>query len=215
MKTEVIMYRPFLNFTVRQYHKSAFMNCNDALAAVNEVRLSKGLAEKRLDKFFENDHSEYLTALCKYLNSEDKLNTPKSGEIKPSDLIIIKKGRSGGTWLHPYYYTKFARWLSPEFEAMVDIWVSDNLLFLRDSGGEAFKRVNRCLDLKFSIGNKSWEYAKVAKLTAQRILGTDTPDQWNFASRERLHERDRFLCKLEYAAEFGNFQSVDDLLSAV
>lgn len=215
MKTEVIRHRPFLNFSVRQYHKTGFMNCNDALAAVNEVRLGNGFAEKRIDKFFENDHSEYLVALCKYLNSESFSNTPKSGDLKPADLVKVKRGRYGGTWLHPYYYTKFARWLSPEFEAMVDIWVSDNLLFLRDSGGDAFKRVNRKLDMKFDIGSKHWEYAKVAKLTAKRVLGNETPDQWNFADRDQLHERDRFLYKLEYAAEYGNFQSIDDLIKAV
>ncbi len=162
MKTNQIMHRPFLHFTVRQYHKTGFMNCNDALAAVNFTRLEKGLSEKRIYDFFQTDHSEYLEALCKYLNSEGILN------FKPSDMIMVKRGRSGGTWLYPYYYTKYARWLSPEFEAMVDVWVTDNLLIFRDNGGDAYKEMCKVLDMKFDIGKKGWEYAKVAMESHER-----------------------------------------------
>jgi len=215
MKTEVIMYRPFLTFQVRQMSKCEFLNCNDALKAVNVIRIANGKSEKRLDKFFENDHSEYLEALCKYLNQDNILIPQKNGELKPTDLIIVKKGRYGGTWLHPYYYTKFARWLSPEFEAAVDIWITDNLLMFRNNGGDSFKFLNRILDSKFEIGSKYWEYAKVAKFVQITVFGHEGNDLWNFANQEQLAKRERILIEIEAAAKYGNFSSLDDLLDSV
>ncbi len=215
MKTEVIMYRPFLHFQVRQMSQSQFLNCNDALKAVNAIRLENGLSEKRLDKFFENDQSEYLNALCKYLNEERFLNTPKSGELQPSDLIKIKRGKYGGTWMHPYYYTKFARWLSPEFEALVDIWVTDNLLMFRNASGDSFKQLNRTLDLTFNIGEKFWEYAKVAKFVQIRVFGEEDNERWNIATHDELRQRDRLLIEIESAAKYGSFYDVAELLEAI
>ena len=215
MKTNQIMHRPFLNFTVRQMHKTGFLNCNDALAAVNEVRLAKGLSEKRLYDFFQTDHSEYLIALCKYLNSNKNLINEFSRELEPADLIIVKKGKTGGTWLYPYYFTKFARWLSPEFEAMVDIWVSDNLLFYRDTGGEAYKEMCHVLDMKFNIGDKGWEYAKVARRIAYKVFGTEDPNQWNFGNQESQYKRETLQRRVISAVEFGNFRTIDDVINVI
>lgn len=79
---EVIVSRPFLNFHIRQMSKTEFLNCNDALKAVNERRLSQGKPEKRLGHFFENDNFEYTEALCKYLN-----------ENRNPEILPIKKKR--------------------------------------------------------------------------------------------------------------------------
>ncbi len=218
MKTEVIMYRPFIGSNVRQLHKCGYLCATDITEIYNQIRITEGKAYKEPSDYFKNQSTiEFMQELCNELNLNEKSKAGNSPVcFKPSDLKKVFRGKNNkGTWLHPYLFTDYAMWLSPKFRAKVVIWVSDNLLFLRDSGGDAFKRVNRKLDMKFDIGSKYWEYAKVAKLTAMRVLGNETPDQWNFANREQLHERDCFLYKLEYAAEYGNFQSVDELIKAV
>jgi hypothetical protein len=215
MKTNQIMHRPFLHFTVRQMHKTGFLNCNDALAAVNEVRLKQGKSPKQLQDFFKSDHSEYLVALCKYLNTDRKIIHEFSHELKPADMIIVKKGKYGGTWLYPYYYTKFARWLSPEFEAMVDVWVTDNLLMFRDNVADAYKEMCKVLDMQFNIGDKGWEYARVAKRIAYKVFGTADPEQWNFGNQEKQHQREQLQRRVITALEFGNFKTIDDVINII
>ena len=98
---------------------------------------------------------------------------------------------------------------------MVDIWVADNLLFFRDASGDAYKEVNKILDMKFNIGNKGWEYAKVAKFVSKRVFGNDKPGQWNFAEQNQLERRKELTQRIANAAEFGNFTNIDDVLKSV
>ena len=42
-------------------------------------------------------------------------------------LIESKKGKNGGTWVHPQVATHLAQWISPEFAVQVNKWVFDLL----------------------------------------------------------------------------------------
>ena len=72
----------------------------DAWFNATEIAEAHG---KRLDKFWEREETrEYLDALCEILN------TPKTGDLeKPfslkdySTFIKTRRGKYGGTWLHP------------------------------------------------------------------------------------------------------------------
>ncbi|WP_460746456.1 KilA-N domain-containing protein [Microvirgula curvata] len=60
---------------------------------------------KRVDHWLANrETDQYITALS------ELLNTRNSGE-----LIHARKGRNGGTWLHPKLAVAFARWLDVRF----------------------------------------------------------------------------------------------------
>ncbi len=238
MKTEVILPRPFLDFTVRQKSKCGFFSINDAIKAINARRKSEGKSERRIDKFFEIDHSEYLEELCKFINSDEYLiadilygkseikplenqlfqDTPISGYVKPVDLKQVSKASKGdraGTWLQAFYFIKLVRWADPRFEAMVDIWLADNLLYHRNISGDAFNQTNRVLDTTFDVGSQAWIYKAIAKLVAKRVTGSEDANQWNTATKEQLWERTALLNRIENACEFGNFSSVHDLLKRV
>jgi len=91
----------------------------DAWFNATEIAEAHG---KRLDKFWEREETrEYLDALCEILN------TPKTGNLeKPFSLkdypafIKTRRGKYGGTWLHPDLMVCFARWISPRFSVWCD-----------------------------------------------------------------------------------------------
>ena len=86
---------------------------------------------KRLDNFFSLKRTQqYIQAVAKQkglipCNPSD-LNPPKTGELNPfdpaayPDLIRARRGRYGGTWLHPDLMVCFARFISLEFEIWCD-----------------------------------------------------------------------------------------------
>lgn len=69
--------------------------------------------DRRLDKWLANQETQdYIEALMRHLN------TPKKG-----DLIQARRGRNGGTWLHPKLAVAFARWISPDFAVWCDLHI--------------------------------------------------------------------------------------------
>lgn len=42
------------------------------------------------------------------------------GNIKERNHVLIqRKGKNGGTWMHPYLFIKTAMWINPKFELQV------------------------------------------------------------------------------------------------
>ncbi|WP_426344239.1 KilA-N domain-containing protein [Pseudoduganella sp. R-32] len=73
--------------------------------------------DKRLDNWLANDETQaYLSALGAALNTWNS-----------RDLIRVKRGRYGGTWLHPKLAVAFARWLDIRFAVWCDMQI-DNIL---------------------------------------------------------------------------------------
>lgn len=68
---------------------------------------------KRVEHWLDNQETcEYIEALC------NALNTRNSG-----DLIRTKRGKKGGTWLHPMLGVVFARWLNVRFAIWCDLQI--------------------------------------------------------------------------------------------
>jgi len=59
--------------------------------------------------------ASYIEALAR------NLNTGKSGISSVPDFIKTKRGKHGGTWLHPKLAVAFARWLSDDFAVWCDM----------------------------------------------------------------------------------------------
>jgi hypothetical protein len=87
--------------------------------------------------FIREDGYINATLLCKYGEKEFKhwnsLETTKKliiycekyTNIEKNNLIIIKKGRYGGSWMHPILATNLAQWISIEFSIKVSIWIDE------------------------------------------------------------------------------------------
>lgn len=101
--------------------------------------------DKRVREFTDNKGTvEFLEALANELN----INSNKSCYL-PKDLCITKKGKNGGTWMHPYLFVKFAMWLSPEFEVKVIKFVFDNLIEYRNQAGDYYKEMCDVINQRF------------------------------------------------------------------
>ncbi|MCK5716131.1 MAG: KilA-N domain-containing protein [Thiomargarita sp.] len=202
MKTEVILSRLFAGGAIRQLSKSGFLNATDITGIYNAMRCGGGRAPKEMNDFFKSISTEdYMVALCNELNlngnskQEDSpvySNGMDKGIEKvwtPADLKSIKRGKNNmGTWLHPYLFTKYAMWLSPEFEVKIIIWITDQLLELRNDSGDEYKAL--CKALKTSeLAIESWDYAKVAKCIAKRVLGSAQAGCWDGVDAKQLELR--------------------------
>lgn len=82
---------------------------------ISATSVSKAM-KKRLDPFWLNHETkEYIQELSKITG------------IPVNILVVAKRGRNGGTFLHPKMAVRLARWLSIPFEVWCDMEI-DNIL---------------------------------------------------------------------------------------
>lgn len=150
---------------------------------------------KRVADWLENQETKvYLSALAAHLN------VPKE-----RDLIRARRGRNGGTWLHPKLTVAFARWLSPDFAVWCDLLL-DSLFQgkhphfdwkrLRHEATSSFKVMNDALKLVREEQGKvaaSHHYTNEARLINWALTG-----EFKGLSRDALPlEELDLLAKLE------------------
>ncbi|MCW8158983.1 DNA-binding protein [Stutzerimonas stutzeri] len=70
------------------------------------------------------------------------------------ELILTKRGRSGGTWLHPKLAVAFARWLSADFAVWADLHI-DALLRGELTEKQQFDRACKALSDASDIASLS------------------------------------------------------------
>ena len=137
-------------------------------------------------------------ALMNIIAEEEGLN---KDQIKTS-----KRGKYGGTWVHPLIFVDFLMWISPEFHYAGLKLIYDNVIKYRDAGGNSFRKVNAAL-LDNGYIKSGFEYSQLAKEVGQRCnaptLVEDKPNgkqkikyDWNSASQDILEKRDELQTKL-------------------
>lgn len=181
MKTPVVMQRELLGMTVRQDSKTEMFNANDMHKIGNEHRKINGMSEKQLASYFDLDSTtELLNAIC----LEDNL---KLDDVKQS-----KRGKNGGTWVHPVLFVDMAMWYSPKLKAKIIRWVIDGLLSARNESGDSFKQMNKHLTKNFP---KEFEnpisYMQAANQVANACKVGTGKDKWQKASESQLKLRDK------------------------
>lgn len=136
MKTNQLMKRKMGEFNVTQQTKDGFFCATELLRQWNEyANLNRGnsphLKQKDLKEFFYNKNTkEFIDALLE----EEKLST--------KNLAYLKlRGKSGGTWMHPVLFVKFAMWLNPRFEVQVIKFVYDEMIKYRNEAGDAYNKL--------------------------------------------------------------------------
>lgn len=136
MKTNQLMKRKMGEFNVTQRTKDGFFCATELLRQWNEyANLNRGnsphLKQKDLKEFFYNKNTkEFIDALLE----EEKLST--------KNLAYLKlRGKSGGTWMHPVLFVKFAMWLNPRFEVQVIKFVYDEMIKYRNEAGDVYNKL--------------------------------------------------------------------------
>ncbi|MBE0470606.1 MAG: KilA-N domain-containing protein [Methyloprofundus sp.] len=158
---------------------------------------------KRIDHWLANaETKEYI----------EKLNTRNVG-----DLIKTKRGKTGGTWLHPKLAIVFARWLSVDFAIWCDEQI-DEIIHgtpertdwkrVRHAAASSYKVMSAMLDMKRQLDGKEtkpFHYANEAKLVNWVLTGEFKP-----VDRDSLTDHDLdLLAKLEELNSLLIGQGVD------
>lgn len=151
MKTNNVMVRPMGDFVVQQRTKDGMFNATSLLKQWNtspilNTQNSGELKKKDLDDFFINKGvKEFIEALI----AEENLNSKNS-------CYLTSRGKTGGTWMHPYLFVKFAMWLNPRFEVKVIKFVYDQMIQYRNEAGDAYKylsaAVSKLVEKPFMAG---------------------------------------------------------------
>lgn len=178
MKTAVIMQRQNMNgLLIRQNSKNQFFNATDLIESYN---LKTGEL-KRIQNYLDNEATKrFMVALAQAENQ----NSSKESDLN-NGLIETKRGKNGGTWMHPYLFIDLAMWLSPEFKITVIRWVYDNLIKLRNEAGDSFKDVNEALFDKYP-SLPPFGYAHEATMINKLVFGNSDTGQRNLASESQL-----------------------------
>lgn len=69
--------------------------------------------------------------------------------LNPGELIRTKRGKNGGTWLHPMLAVAFARWLDPHFAVWCDAQIYG--LLRGTHGHQDWKRVRHEATASFKV----------------------------------------------------------------
>lgn len=177
MKTSVIMHRELNGVNVRQDSKTSFFNATDLI----EIYNSKSGNKKRIQNYLTNKSTkDFMSALAQAEN----LNSWNSSDLE-NGLAITKRGKNGGTWVHPYVFIDLAMWLSPEFKVTVIKWVYDNLIKLRNDAGDSFKEVNEAL-FNAQPNSPPYVYSNEARMINKVVFNNPQSGQRNTASEEDL-----------------------------
>jgi len=180
------MHRPFLGGQVRQNHQTEYLNLNDLQEQVNDYYRKQGKvkAPRDFSDFF--NRKEWASLFMESLSRE--IGVP----IK--DLKHVKRGKFGGTYVHPILFLKIAGWLMPALEAKIYVWFYDSLCHYRDLSGESFKEM--CSALWKNLGIKDpLDFRRISNYIADSCgvanIGRLDGNRWDHATPDQLLLRDR------------------------
>lgn len=143
--------------------------CFNSDGWINATDVAKRFG-KRVDHWLSNaETKQYIAAL------DDALNTRS-----PGYLIMTRKGRNGGTWLHPKLAVFFARWIDVKFAVWCDLHID---ALLRGEPDVVSQYASACQD--FSEGTK------VASGSARRLA------EWRWCKEAKRLEVERLAQQLQ------------------
>lgn len=176
MKTSVVIQRDLNGVGVRQDSGNAFYNANDLL----ELHNKQAGEQKRLQDYLDNQGTkDTIAAILRDLQNNAKRREFEDGVIK------TKRGKNGGTWIHPYLMIDFAMWLSADFKVSVIRWFYDNLIQFRNDCGDGFKEVTDAL-FETKPGSAPFVYSNEANMLNKLVFGEIGKGQRNTATEQEL-----------------------------
>lgn len=188
MKTTQIMQRPILDGMVRQNHKTEWLNANDLLEIHNRKAKQLGKVTKKINAYTVNSTSiEFFEEI---MNQESITTVYES-----------KKGKNGGTWMHPLVFVDFAMWVSPEFKYHAMQWLTDTLLKNRDNSGESYKKMASSVAnyLGSDMAKAGTTIPKIARAIKTNLNVSD----WNSTTEENLKKRDEIQKNISILLKAG------------
>lgn len=191
LKTVQIIERKFKDGVIRQNHKNGWFNATDLIHVANRYRQQIGLDKKMIADYLKtNSTKEFVKEIL------DRENISLAFESK--------KGKGGGTWVHPLILIDIAMWLSPEFKYDAMKWLEDRLIQNRDLSGDSYKKLAGYLKSRtdiIPIAKLGIVMPKIARYIKEQLKVED----WNKADEIVLQQRDsihnNFMMLLEAGVE--------------
>lgn len=176
MITTQILLRPFFGKTIRQNHKTTYLNANDIFEIGNSYRKNLKLPKADMRKYIEAKKTqEFLHSLM----IREQLAEP----------IIRTKGRGVGTWVHPFVALDMLMWLNPDFKVEAIKMIYNSICVFRDKSGDSYKELASIINDKSNLppAQVGMKISYVAKKIKRFIQVED----WNTASDKQLELRDK------------------------
>lgn len=195
MKTNVVMTRKMGNFDIFQRTEDGMFNATSLLSQWNKKRgLSRG---KEVNDFLKIDKTKEFIA---EVELRENHNTNK--------IVLSKKGKNGGTWLHPLVFIDFEMWLNPSFKYDVLKFVYDELIKQRHDAGDNY------ISLSASGQKlKGYDYREVAIALQWIVFGKKGKELRQSATQDQLKELNDLQTKLSFAIDMGYITSYQQLIS--
>jgi len=197
MKTNVIMRRNLDGFDVLQRTEDGMFNANEL---AKQYFNSKGITRGReVSEFLKLDKTiEFINALHIEIND----NTTK--------IVLSKRGKNGGTWMHPYLFIDFAMWINPTFKVKVIKFVYDELIKSRHEAGDTYPLLTSSI-VKLNGHN----FREVAIALQWIAYGKAGKNQRQTATESQLKILSDIQTKLAFAIDMGYITSFHDLMEAM
>lgn len=131
MRTSQVLTRRMGDFEVLQRTSDGMFNATTLLKQWNNVSGMK----KEVKDFFDNKSTQEF---IKVLNNKENLNRGNSP-------YLTTRGKTGGTWMHPFLFIDFSMWLNAEFKYEVIKFVHDQLIEYRNEAGDSYRTMTSAL----------------------------------------------------------------------
>ncbi len=209
MKTDQLMTILLMNGEFHIYHRSAFGDLSELFRLGNAQRMMEGKSPINQSQFLKQERTiEFLDVICKEVGLKQ-------------DEVIRKKGRGKNSrfFAQLHFLIFCAEALSPVFHyRVIDLFVKEKMLTIRDEGGNDFKALNALIDKKIPdrVGkNNMGLYIYTAKVLKKKIFPkvalsdyTGRNNIWNskHATSEALNKRDDYEKKMMTLLEMNVVQ---------
>jgi hypothetical protein len=221
MKTDQLMTISLMSGEIHIYHNSAMGDLSELFKLGNTQRMIEGKKMINQSQFLKQERTlEFIDVICK-----------ERGLTK--DEVVKRKGRGKNSRFYAQLHLLIfcAEALSPIFHyKVIELFISEKILTIRDVGGDDFKDLNALIDKKIPDRvdkNNMGLYIYTAKVLKSKIfpnlnlaLYTGKNNIWNsqHASSKELKKRDDYekkmmtLLEMNVIESWEHFKSFLDLL---
>jgi hypothetical protein len=177
------MKRELFGMEISQKSKSEFFSATDLVKAGNSWRALNRMQGFDLPAYFKQKSTkEFMEEL----------------ESKFGCVKIPARGRGQHTWVHPFLFIDIALAISPRLKLEAYSWIFDKLIMYRNDSGDSYKKM--CGSLYCITTNKSL-FPKTISDVARLIQVECNVSDWQTATQEQLHKRDRIHENIALLAE--------------
>lgn len=142
MKTNQVMVRPMGEYKVYQRTGDGKFCATELLRQWNKAN---GNNQKIVADYLRlKETKEFVKALMEEPEFKDgNSHLLENADYKdfPKSIIVVTRGKNGGTWMTPLMFLDFAMWLNPAFKVKVLKFVQDEMIKFRNEAGDNYREM--------------------------------------------------------------------------